>query len=298
MSVLNNSVLGSIVESHRILLTREEEIDLFNRWYRARGRHKDALLAQIVRSYSPIIKATVREFSGYHVDPQELISEGLIALVQAAKRYDMESGFRFSTFAKSWVRGVMLGFITKNYFPVNLCTSHNKKKLFFAIRRLIAANLKERGSFEMTQALAEELSDEYDVKIRDVYSIYEMIRKPPVSLSDPIHNDESDGLTREDHIEDRNPNSEELLIEECRLSFHRKIIDEVIATVLDDRERSIFEMQVLAPKEDSLTLEQLGAKWRVSRERIRQIRDKADDKVREAIIQRVKEMDMEASDIL
>ncbi len=297
MSVISNNKVP-FVETHRILLTREEEEALFNRWYVAKGRHKDALLAQIVRSYSPIIRATIREFSGYHADPEELISEGLIALVQAAKRYDMESGFRFSTFAKSWVRGVMLGYITKNYFPVNLCTSHNKKKLFFAIRRLIAANLRECGSFEMSQALAEELSAEYDVKIRDVYAIYEMIRKPPVSLSDPIHNDESDGLTRGDHIECRKPTAEETLIDECRHTFHRTIIDEVINTVLDDRERSIFEMQVLAPKEDSLTLEQLGEKWNVSRERIRQIRDKANDKVHEAVIERVKEMGMESTDIL
>ena len=291
---------AAFVEAHRVLLSREEEVALFQKWYAAEGRVKDAYLSQIVRAYSPIIKATIREFSGYHADPEELVSEGLMALVQAAQRYDLSTGFRFSTFAKRWVHGVMLGFITKNYFPVNLCTSHNKKKLFFAIRRIIASNLKASGSFEMTQSIAEELSEEFNVSERDVYTIYEMIRKPPVSLTDPVHNEEPDGLTRQDYVEDNLPTAEELIAEHDRHGFQKRIIDKVINTVLDDRERKIFEAQVLSPKdEDSYkTLEELGEDWNVSRERVRQIRNKARDRVRDHIVAEFKKLDVDISDVI
>ena len=293
-----NAATCPIVEAHRVLLSEEEEKALFNKWYAAEGRVKDAYLSQIVRSYSPIIKSTIREFSGYHADPEELTSEGLMALVQAARRYDMGTGHRFSTFAKSWVRGVMLGFITKNYFPVNLCTSHNKKKLFFAIRRTIAANLKEKGSFEMTHDVAENLAEEYNVNVRDVNVIYEMIRKPPVSMEDPVHSDESGGMTRQDFVQDNDPLSADSVVEYNRHEVQRRLINDVIDTVLDDRERSIFEMQVLSTKDENMTLEELGEKWGVSRERVRQLRNKATKKVKAEVLKRADLDELEADDLI
>lgn len=288
-----------LVEAHRVLLSEDEEKKLFNKWYAEKDPvRKDLYLSQIVRSYSPIIKSTIREFSGYHADPEELTSEGLMALVQAARRFDMSKGNRFSTFAKSWVRGVMLGFITKNYFPVNLCTSHNKKKLFFAIRRTIAANLKARGSFEMTHKVAEKLAEQYSVSVRDVNVIYEMIRKPPVSMEDPVHNDESGGMTRQDFVQDNDPMSADSVIEHNRHEVQRKLIKDVIHTVLDDRERSIFEMQVLSTRDENMTLEDLGKKWGVSRERVRQLRNKATKKVKAEVLKRVDLDELESSDLI
>ncbi len=298
MSYQDKSSTASFVEAHRVLLTREEEVALFTKWYAAEGRLKDAYLAQIIRAYSPIIKATIREFSGYHADPEELKSEGLMGMVQAAQRFDLSKGWRFSTFAKSWVKGVMLGYITKNYFPVNLCTSHNKKKLFFAIRRTIAANLKEKGSFEMSPRKAQELSEEFDVSVQDVNTIYEMIRKPPVSMEDPIHSEEPEGLTRQDYVQDKDPLSADTVVEYNRHEVQRRLIDDVIDLVLNDRERDIFEMQVLSQKGETMTLEDLGDKWGVSRERVRQIRNKANKKVKRAVLKKAFDLGMEADDII
>lgn len=298
MTNRENANTASFVDAHRVLLTQEEETTLFVMWRTSEGRVKDSFLTQIIRAYSPIVKSTLREFSGYRVDKDELVSEGLFALVEAAKRFDLSKGFRFSTFAKSWVRGVMLGFVTKNFFPVNLCTSHNKKKLFFSIRRMIAKSLKESGVFELNQALAEELSASHDVDIRDVYVIYEMIRKPPVSLTDPMHSEDPESLTRQDFVEDGTPTAEDIVMEEHRVNFQKRIINDVIKTVLDERETNIFEMQVLTHKDESMTLEQLGKKWSVSRERVRQIRNSAKKKVKDAVVERVLEMDMDSSDVL
>ncbi len=294
-----NASTASFVEAHRTLLSREEEVALFMKWYEAdEGRLKDTYLAQIVRSYSPIIKATIREFSGYHADPQELTSEGLIALVQAAQRFDLGRGYRFSTFAKRWVSGVMLGFITKNYFPVNLCTSHNKKKLFFAIRRMIASNLKVSGSFEMNQKIAETLSEEYKVKVGDVYSIYEMIRRPPVSLADPVHVEDPDSLTLQDFVENGEPNVDEIVSNDLRKDFHIRIVDDAITTVLSEREASIFKQQVLVDKEDVVVLEKLGKEWGVSRERIRQIRNQASKKIAAEIRRKFEDLELHPSDVI
>lgn len=292
-----NKPTASFIETHRTLLTREEEVELFTSWYDAPESKKEVILTKIIRSYSPIIKAAVRDLSGYRVDPEELISEGLVALVQAANRYDISTGFRFSTFAKRWVSGVMLGYITKNFFPVNICTSHKKKKLFFAIRRLIASKLKASGSFDLNHAMAVEMAEEYKVKPEDVVSIYEMIRRPPVGLSSPTHDEDPDGLTIEHYISANSPTAEEILTGECSNRFHQKIVSEAIHMVLTERERNIFLKQVLAPKEESMTLDELGSVWNVSRERIRQIRNDAGDLVSREVKRRLDELGMEPADI-
>lgn len=288
---------ASFVEAHRILLTREEEIELFSKWRNAKGALAERYLTDIVKAYSPIIKATIREFSGYREDPEELTSEGLYAIVQAAHRFDMESGFRFSTYAKSWVRGVMLGFITKNYFPVNICTSHAKKKLFFAIRRRIAYELKTNGNYEMSMTEANEFAKEFELTPEDVIALYEMIRKPPVSLADPVHNEDG-SMTRLDFVKDSSPNTDELFSEEFRHEFHRRIILEVANHVLAPREHAIFLSQTLADKDHVKTLETLGEEFDISKERVRQIRNQAVDKVKAEIQTQIKSLGLDINDIL
>lgn len=269
---------SSFVEAYRTLLTVEEERALFERWHKS-GSNDD--LTEIVTAYSPIIVRTIKELSGYNADREELTSEGLIALVESAKRFELSRGLRFSTYAKTWVRGIMLGYITKNYFMVNVCTSHNKKKLFFSLRKLIAMELTKHGSFELDTATANEMAVEHAVEPEIVFSIYDMIRMPYLSLSEPT-NDE-DEQTREYYIPSETPQILEVISEMSGIKFHKKLISDAMDRVLDDREKRIFKAQVLTSKDDHQILETLGKEFDITKERVRQIRNTAMEKVTKEI---------------
>jgi len=286
---------GPLVQAHRVLLTDSEEKALFTKWH---NTGSDRYLVEIVQSFSPIIVRCIKELSSYHADPQELNSEGLIALVEAARNFDMERGIRFSTYAKKWVRGIMLGFITKNYFMVNVCTSHNKKKLFFSIRKMIAEKLTKDGHFELSNALAKDLADSHNIDEKIVYSMYDMIRKPYVSLSDhPIFGYDGDSdSTVESYIPDEDPDVAEIISALSGIEFQERIINDALQ-VLDDRERKIFKSQILCTSDDKLILQTLGEEYNITRERVRQIRDKAMMKVRKRILQNSTDQGFGPSDI-
>lgn len=275
--------MDDFIQNYTELLTAQEEKDLFALW---KSTKNNDVLLQIVRAYSPIIQKCVREVSGYKANPEDLRSEGVIALMEAVKRFDPEVS-RFSTYVKPCIKGIMLGYITKNYFPVNVCTSHGKKKLFYAIRKLVAITLLKEGRFEFTREIALKLSEAHGVEERVVYSIYDMIRKPYISLSDRLPTDGFDSEhTIEDHIASTDADVD-ISAELSDLEFHRRIILSAMDQVLDDREKRIFNTQILVNREDRIILERLGEEFDISKERVRQLRNSAYDKVREAIIETI-----------
>lgn len=275
--------MDDFIQNYRVLLTEQEENDLFDLWEKTKS---DKVLLQIVESYSPIIQRCVREVSGYKANPEDLRSEGVVAIIEAAKRFDRTRG-RFSTYAKRCVKGIMLGYITKNYFPVNVCTSHGKKKLFYAIRKMVAITLVKKGKFDMTRDIALKLSEEYGVEEKIVFSLYDMIRRPFISLSDSIGSAGFDSdHTVEEHMASLEPDVD-TAAELSDIIVHRKIITNAMDQVLDERERRIFTSQVLIHREDRIILERLGEEFDISKERVRQLRNSAYDKVRAAIIEAV-----------
>ncbi len=275
--------MDDFIQNYRVLLTEQEENDLFDLWETTKS---DEVLLQIVQAYSPIIQRCVREVSGYKANPEDLRSEGVVAIIEAAKRFDRTRG-RFSTYAKRCVKGIMLGYITKNYFPVNVCTSHGKKKLFYAIRKMVAITLVKKGKFDMTRDIALKLSEEYGVEEKIVFSLYDMIRRPFISLSDRIGTEGFDSdHTVEEHMASLDSDVD-VSAEISDIIVHRKIITNAMDQVLDARERRIFTSQVLIHREDRVILERLGEEFDISKERVRQLRNSAYEKVRAAIIEAV-----------
>jgi len=272
--------MDDFIQNYRVLLTEQEENDLFDLWGKTKS---DLVLLQIVQAYSPIIQRCVREVSGYKANPEDLRSEGVVAIIEAAKRFDRTRG-RFSTYAKRCVKGIMLGYITKNYFPVNVCTSHGKKKLFYAIRKMVAITLTKEGKFDMTRDIAVKLSLEHGVEEKIVFSLYDMIRRPYISLSDRIS---SEGYDSDHTIEEHMSATDDDIdfpAEVADMLVHRKIITNAMDQVLDARERRIFTSQVLVERQDRIILERLGREFDISKERVRQLRNTAYKKVKGAII--------------
>ncbi len=271
--------MDDFIQNYRVLLTEQEENDLFDLWVETKSK---TVLLQIVQAYSPIIQRCVREVSGYKANPEDLRSEGVVALIDAVSRFDRTRG-RFSNYAKRCVKGIMLGYITKNYFPVNVCTSHGKKKLFYAIRKMVAIALVNKGKFDMTREIALKLSDDHGVDEKIVFSLYDMIRRPFISLSENVGSYEFDtNVTIEEHL--TNGDDVDIAAEVTDMAIHRKIITNAMDQVLDDRERRIFTSQVLVHRKDRIILEHLGQEFDISKERVRQLRNTAYEKVKDAII--------------
>lgn len=293
----NTNNAQDFVKSFRPLLSREQEVELFSKWREAGT--DDPYLMEIVTAYSPIIRRSIRELSGYKMPEDEMLSEGLVALIEAARRFDLKEGVRFATYAKICVRGTMQGFITKNFFQVHVNTNHKKKNLFYALRKLIAIELHRHGSFTLSNEQADELAKEHGTDRQQVFEMYHMFHQPLMSLQATVDGSEDDDhITYGETIASDGPNSEEQVINQKLTVFQRSIIHDALKNVLTPRERRIFVAQMLSEKEDHRTLEELGVEFDISKERVRQLRRAATHKVYAELDRLTDEMGINPADML
>lgn len=280
-----------LVQPHRVLLTEEEESSLFAQFKATRDsqdpkevRTNKRVLDRIIMNFTPVVRKIARELSGYKVPTDELISEGLLGLVDAAHRFDLGMGNRFSAYAQAWVRGVMFAYITKNYFPVNVCTNQVKKKMFFHMRRIISDELRRTGTSEVSAELIAQLAEKFGVEEKEIHAMNALFRNRMSSLSDEVGDSE---MTQEDLLADPT-NPHEIVEQVDQVRFHQHLISLAVDT-LRPREKEIFLEQIL--HDDPTTLEMLGKRFDISKERVRQIRNMAFDKVSKEICRLMEETD-------
>ena len=281
------------VKNKRVLLTEEQETELFLKWYEAKkeGRKRDSekYIQQIIIQFTPLIRSTAKKLAGYNIDHEELVSEGLLALVEAANRFDLSKGFRFSTYARSWIKGVLFAFVTKNYFITNVCTNAVNKKLFFSMRRVIANEMKENGNFEMNRQMIGKLATQFETTEEEIITMNTMLMSPYESLNEPCSKDEENEATKIDFLADDRPTPDDVTQGDSLSVIQKELIDEAMS-MLTDRERVIFNAQVMIDeKKDIQTLEVLGERFSISKERVRQIRNHANVKLEKYLHEIVRE---------
>ena len=215
-------------------------------------------------------------YRGYGLPISEIISEGNVGLMQALNRYEPERGFRFATYAIWWIRASIQDYILRSWSLVKIGTTASQKKLFFKLRSAknkIAAF--ESGDLRPDQVAL--IATNLDVSKEDVVEMNRRLAGDK-SINAPVRDDGEAGEWQ-DHLVDQSPSPEAMLVEQDESDHQRKALTAAI-DVLDDRERRIFEARHLV--DEPLTLEDLAAKFNVSRERIRQIDARAFEKVRKA----------------
>jgi RNA polymerase sigma-32 factor len=271
--------------NHQELLSGDQEEKLFAEFLsETEPKKQKRLLDRIVRSYVPIVRKSVKDLSGYGCDPLDLEQEGYLGLVSAAYRFDPALGWKFSTFAKSWVRGKMMAFITQNKFIVNVCTSHKKKKLFFQLRRRVAEELRRNSKFEMTYELAEELANEFEVSVSDIQNINSLFQAPATSLNEFIEGyGDSERIERMDLLADDSLSPEKTYQENEITTMQKKLFMVAMDNVLTPREKKIFEAQMLRDEDEERTLDDLGKEFNVSKERVRQLRNIAMERIQKEV---------------
>jgi RNA polymerase sigma-32 factor len=260
------------------LLSRDREYLLARSW---REDGDADSLQELIRAYTRLVVSLAAKFRNYGLPMSDLIQEGTLGLLQAASRFEPERNVRFSTYASWWIRSAMQDFILRNWSIVRTGTTAAHKTLFFNFRRLRARIEEASGrSFddEGRRAVAEELS----VPLSDVSHMEGRLSVTDQSLNARVSDD---GETEwQDQLTDERLSPEDLVI-----SFHDSLTrNEWIQQALlelSQREQTIIRARRLS--DDSATLEELGEALGVSKERVRQLEQRALLKLRSLLLDRV-----------
>jgi RNA polymerase sigma-32 factor len=263
------------------MLSEEEESDLIETWMATRDQR---LLVKLIKAFEPLVLKFTRRYRSYGIPKEELMAVGNLALVETANRFDPSKGFKFSTYSSRWIEGTMLIFIASNYFSFTL-KSQKMKKVFFKLRREIHNAQKANKDLNLDEIM-NQMVEKFECPKEQLEQIYAMIRQPNISLNEPVHRmsgEPGEEMTLGDALETEEPSPEEHLTKQSMDRFHQDLVYSTMQRVLTPRERTIIEGQMLMDSDNERTLQDLADEFDLSRERVRQIRNNAYEKLEKAI---------------
>ena len=253
------------------ILTQEDETRLARRY----RDHEDLEAARtLIVSHLRVVVAVARGFLGYGLPHADLIQEGNIGLMKAVRRFDPERGVRLVSFAVHWIRAEMHEFILRNWRIVKIATTKAQRKLFFNLRSM-KPGLNTLGTDEVS-AMARQL----DVKPEEVVEMETRLGGQDVAL-EPLHEDGEDSYAPISYLADPDAEPGRVIEHEETERLKSEGLDTALQS-LDPRSRRIIEARWLR-ETDQATLHDLAAEFGVSAERIRQIENKAMQKMRALI---------------
>ncbi len=257
------------------LLERGHELELARRW---RDKGDERALHELINSYTRLVVAMASKFRNYGLPLGDLIQEGNIGLMQAAARFEPERELRFSTYATWWIRSAMQDYVLRNWSIVRTGTTAAQKSLFFNLRRLRSrieyANEHEGLGDKGRMQIAKEL----DVSLKDVEEMEGRLGGGDMSLNARIGEDGEDEW--QSFLADERPNPEDIVIGMKDAQTRSRWLQDALGE-LSDREQTIIRERHLG--EAAVTLEDLGKELGVSKERVRQIEQRAMTKLRDSI---------------
>jgi len=265
------------------MLEPQEEYMLAKSW----REHGDRDAAhRLVTSHLRLVAKIAAGYRGYGLPISEVISEGNVGLMQAVKRFEPEKGFRLATYAMWWIKAAIQEYILRSWSLVKMGTTANQKKLFFNLRKAKSRiSALEEGDLRPDQVKL--IAKRLGVTEQDVVDMNRRLGGD-VSLNSPIR-EEGDSGEWQDWLVDDSISQETRLAESEEADNRRKALGEAL-TVLNERERRIFEARRLA--DEPITLEELADEFGVSRERVRQIEVRAFEKVQKAVRNRIAAMEV------
>ena len=232
---------------------------------------------QLVTSHLRLVAKIAMNYRNYGLPVSDLMSEGNIGLMKAVKKFEPERGFRLSTYAIWWIKAAITEYVLKSWSLVRMGTMSAQKKLFFSLRRIKSRmDMLDNGDFAPEQA--EELARKLNVSKTDLVDMNRRMSSRDMSLNAPVLDDES--VSFQDTLEDDGPSPEILVATREDARIKHGMLETAIEG-LPERERNIFRERRLA--DDPMTLEQLGKVYGISRERVRQLENRAYDRVSKAV---------------
>ncbi|MGE0596817.1 MAG: RNA polymerase factor sigma-32 [Hyphomonadaceae bacterium] len=260
------------------LLEADNERELARRW---REQNDEDALHDLTTAYLRLVVAMAARFRHYGLPMSDLVQEGNVGLMQAAARFEPEREVRFSTYASWWIRSAIQDFVLRNWSIVRTGTTAAQKSLFFNLRRL-RAKIDDVGEASMSAENRAFVARALGVEERDVETMASRLSAPDRSLNAPL-TDETGGEWQDLLADDRaGPDAavEAAHDGEARVRLVRDALHD-----LSERERIIIRERKL--EDESVTLEALGARLGISKERVRQIEGNALVKLKRALEARV-----------
>ncbi|MBF0628415.1 MAG: RNA polymerase factor sigma-32 [Magnetococcales bacterium] len=251
------------------ILTPEEEFQLAVRYY----EHADLQAAhRLVSSYLRYVVKIAKEYANYGLRLMDLVQEGSLGLMQAVKKFNPYKGFRLATYAIWWIRASIQEFILRSWSLVKIGTTAMQRKLFFSLRR-------HKSSIErLDRDEAMLLGQKLGAKTQEILDMDGRLVNRDDSLNRCVL---EDGEELQNLIPDKRNNQEVALLATETANLNRRAAIDALR-VLNDRERAIIAWRIL--DDTPLTLEEIGRKLGVSRERIRQLEQRALAKMRQALL--------------
>jgi RNA polymerase sigma-32 factor len=257
------------------MLDAEEEYMLAKNW-RERGNLKAA--HKLVTSHLRLVAKIAMGYRGYGLPVNELISEGNIGLMQAVKKFDPERGFRLATYAMWWIKAAIQEYVLKSWSLVKMGTTTAQKKLFFNLKK-IKNQIAPNQDGDLRDEHVNEISKRLNVESYEVVNMNRRLMGHEKSLNDPIKAGEADEW--QDWLVDDHLDQELIMSQKQEFDDKKELLNDAMA-VLNDREKEILKARRLT--ENPKTLEELSQKYKISRERIRQIETKAFEKLQKNMI--------------
>ena len=261
------------------MLSEEEEYMLAKSW-KDRGDLKSA--QKLITSHLRLVAKIAMGYRGYGLPVSEIVSEGNIGLMQAVKKFDPKRGFRLATYAMWWIKASIQEYILRSWSLVKMGTTAAQKKLFFNLKK-VKNQISANNMGDLKPEHVDEISKRLNVKKEEVVSMNRRLGGKEKSLNDPIKNE--DGAEWQDWIVDLKTDQELKLSQDQELVERKKLMNNSM-NILNQREREILAARRLS--ENIETLENLSKRYKVSRERIRQIETKAFEKLQKAMLNAAK----------
>jgi RNA polymerase sigma-32 factor len=258
------------------ILSADEEFMLSERYL----KHGDNEAAhKLVTSHLRLVAKIAMQYRGYGLPVADLISEGNIGLMKAVKKFEPERGFRLSTYAMWWIKASVTEYVLKTWSMVKMGTMAAQKKLFFSLRKA-KRQLEIIDSSEINPEQAKLLAQQFNLSEKDILHMNGRMTIRDQSLNAPVSRGEEGSMEFQDTLVDDGPSPESIVADreetDIRSDFLRLALND-----LPERERDIFIERRL--RDDPITLEEIGKGYGISRERVRQLENRAFDKVQKSI---------------
>ena len=256
------------------MLAAEEEYMLAKNW-RTTGNIKSA--EKLVTSHLRLVAKIAMGYKGYGLPVNEMISEGNVGLMQAVKKFKPEKGFRLATYAMWWIKASIQEYIMRSWSLVKIGTTTAQKKLFFNLKK-IKNQVAPKSEGDLKDEHVAEIANKLDVSKDEVVSMNRRLSGKELSLNSPIG---ESGDEWQDWIEDKELDHELKFAQQEEIKQRKNLLTDSIK-ILNDREKEIIYARRL--NDEPTTLEDLSKKYKISRERVRQIETKAFEKLQKAML--------------
>ena len=256
------------------MLAAEEEYMLAKNW-KTTGNVKAA--EKLVTSHLRLVAKIAMGYRGYGLPVNEMISEGNVGLMQAVKKFEPEKGFRLATYAMWWIKASIQEYILRSWSLVKIGTTTAQKKLFFNLKKL-KNQIAPRSEGDLRPEHVDQIADKLNVNKEEVISMNRRLSGKEFSLNTQVG---EDGDEWQDWLVDKELDHDLKFAHQEEMEQRKDLLKDSIK-ILNDREREILYSRRL--NDNPTTLEDLSKKYKISRERIRQIENKAFEKIQKHML--------------